>query len=244
VELSFFYLLLTLALYLIFYSGAFIARPAFLLRKVVRRYDYFYSGITFLFFAGLVLICFVYFPSADRIWDGLKRPASALPARLDFIYPAARFFRFYYPAGLSAAAVIILLAGSDSHRAVFWSRFLARFDHRQLFPLVLFWSAFWIFEILGDVIGTGIFASFFVETLLLNCCLYFSFFYAIYGFLIINYLFKKKGMPYTITSIIIYAAMIISGDFIVYFTILLLGIGVTDVWMDYTKRKIKFNPII
>lgn len=94
------------------------------------------------------------------------------------------------------------------------------------------------------MIGTGIFASFFIETLLLNCCLYFSFFYVIYGFLIINYLFKKRGIPYTITSVIIYVSMIISGDLIVYFTILLLGIGVTDVWMDYTKRKIKFNPII
>lgn len=92
----------TLALYIVFYSGVFLARPAVLLRKVVRRYRYFYSGSLFLFFAGLVLICFVYFPSADRIWDGLKVPASSLPTRLDFIYPAARFFRFYYPAGLGA----------------------------------------------------------------------------------------------------------------------------------------------
>ncbi len=241
--------MLTLFVYSTFYSGIFLLKPVFfLLRKVIKRgRRYFYTFLKILFFIGLVAFCFFYIPSADKIWFNLKGlytgliKKSLLSAdKVDVVFQTARFFRFFYPAGIAFGAALLLMISSDRHLAYFWHRFLLRFSHKQLMPLVIFWTFFWIFEVLGDYIGTGIFASFFVETLM-NCCLYFSFFYIIYGFLIINYLMKKRGIPYTITTMVVYGAIIVSGDFIIYIMIILMGFGITDAWMDYTKKKIKFS---
>lgn len=248
-ELSFFLVLLTGAVYLSFYAGIFLLKPAlsFLFSKAVKNYGYFYKGIKAAFCISLVLFCFFYIPSADKIWINIKNLFSGInngsfPV-VDSIKELARSFRFFYPAGIAAGLALFFMIAADRHSLSFWHRFMIRFSHKQLITLVIFWTAFWIFEVLGDFIAGGIFTSFFIETLGLNICLYFSVFYIIYGFLIINYLMKRRGIPYSVNSIIIYGAIIISGDFLLYILILLLGVGITDTWMDYTKKKFKFNTV-
>jgi len=286
VELSFFFVLITLSVYLSYYSVIFLLKPALkkkgmlyiylflsiglfflnktagvfigttvasaiLYREIIKKDKFFYAGLKILFFIGLILLCFFYIPAADKIWDYLKglytgsiRKALPAAASLDLVFIAARFFRFIYPACIAAGAAFFLMITAGRHYASFWNRFLIKFNHKQIILLVVSWTIFWIFEVLGDFIGNGLFASFFLEILLLNCCLYFSSFYIIYGFLIINYLLKKRRVPYTLTTILVYGVIIASGNFILYILLILLGIGITDIWMDYTKKKIKFNTII
>ncbi len=248
------YLILAIGVFLLNRTaGTVLAVPAIIalvFGDLIKNRKYFYPGIKALSFAGLIGLCYFYLPAADRIWVNFNalflkaiKPAMPAAAGLTEVFEVARFLRFLYPAFFAAGVTIFILFIAERHYASFWHRFLLRFNHRQIMTLAVLWTIFGIFEILGDVVSRGIFSSFIFEAGVLNVCLYFSFFYIIYGFLIINHLLKKRGFPVTVTSLSVYGLLIISGGFIVYLLTLLLGIGVSDVWMDYTRKKIKKSPV-
>jgi hypothetical protein len=232
-------------------AGAALAFSVFVMlasRIFIRNKYYVYPGLKALFLIGLLCFCFFYLPAADKIWNDLNKiflkAINHMPAASSIaeVFKVAVFFRFLYPAFLAAGITIFFLYITESHRASFWQCFLIRFSHRQILALAVLWTLFGIFEISADFINWRIFSSFLFEVAVLNVCLYFSFFYIIYGFLIINHILKKRGFSVTITSLSVYSLLILSGGFVVYLLTLILGIGVSDVWMDYTKKKIKKSP--
>ncbi len=222
----------------------------FLFRHVLRNKKRLYTGLLVFFLIILVVFCLFYLPRADKIWMILNekitiwiKPVLAFMFRFMEVFYVAEYFRYIYPPVLTAGAALFFYFTLDKHPKSFLGRFLGRFDHKLVFALIGFWIVFGVFEFLIDFykIKTGY--LFFIETGILNICLYFSFFYMIYGFLLLLYFLKKKGVLYLISFPVIIGSLIISGGFILYLLILLLGIGVSDIWMDYTKKRIKIRPV-
>jgi hypothetical protein len=190
----------------------------------------------------IILISLYYLTRLDLIWGNISELVFSVynsseifrNSRALEVYTAVKVFNSVYPSILLFIVAVWLLYWMDRNRRSFWYRFLHQFDHRQVIPATLLWTL------------TGIINQFHwkpgnwnIEGYLLNLSIFFSAFYVLFGFLTLVYGLKKSGWNDTVAIVLIYLIIVVSGEYFPFTLTLILGIGVSDIWMNYRKRKFK-----
>lgn len=189
-----------------------------------------------IFIASMGCLIAAYFPWAPVIWED-KLPGFLLKyiegSRLFDGFMVSRFFRYYYPAVVTAILNLSLLyaAKEKSNRYSFWYRLLRNFDHRQIVLLVaggLAAGMSYLFK-WNDT----------AKAVLMNLFLFTTWPYVYYGFSTLVYGIRRLKVSYFLSIVILFLFVVISGPIFIFTLILVMGIGITDIWMNYNKRKIK-----
>ncbi len=105
-------------------------------------------------------------------------------------------------------------------------RMLKQFSHNKLLIMVGSLFAYFITKNISDI-----YATYF-----LCVAVYSAIFYWRFGFAIILYILKKSGIPYEFGVSFMMASIIISGEYFLLPLIMCVGIGLSDIWMDYYHR--------
>ncbi len=191
-------------------------------------------GLFFLAIMGCLLAA--YLPWVNVLWEDkiagwVMRYIGS--SKFVDVFMVGRFFRFYYPA---AVAGILHLAfryakKEKENHYTFWYRFLRSFDHRQVFML------------LAGIASAGLAYllqwNAMVQVILVNFLLFVSWPYVYYGFATMIYGIRRLKISYFLSIAILFLFIVISGPIFIFTLILIMGIGVSDIWMNYHKRKIK-----
>lgn len=198
-----------------------------------------FTGLELFFALILLLFCILYLPM-DAIWikagvwfENILDSAGLLKeSRFMDVYYAAMFFRNIYPSVLAGFFVYLFYSSMSENKISLWRRYYNDFNHWEIYPAVFFWTVY----LLAEYIRLK-WIPLKVKEILLCMAVYFSIFYAIFGFLVLLFFFKKKRIQYVTTIIVVYAALVFSGQYFIPVFFLITGIGISDIWMKYRKTR-------
>jgi hypothetical protein len=190
----------------------------------------------------IILVSIYYLGRLDLIWGSISDKVFSVYNSSEVfrnsrgleVYTAVKVFNSVYPSALVFIAAVWLLYWLDRNRRTFWYRFLKGFDHKQVIPATLLWT---LTGIINQLHWKPL--NWNIEGVLLNLSIFFSAFYVLFGFLTLVYGLKKSGWNSTIAAALIYLIIVVSGEFFPFTLTLILGIGVSDIWMNYRNRKFK-----
>lgn len=240
-EFSFFLLLITIFFGIVYRVLLVLLKALFGKKRIGLvsnfRKSFFWIN-TIVIFAVLTTVCWFYLPNADKIWiavsswfgDVLLKTRLLNTTRLMDVFYVGYFFRLYYPVILAFILFVGLYRALDKNRCSFWYRFYHWFDQRMVFLLVFSWLLFVGIEAAGWTVK---FMN--LRVMALNAALYFSTLYVFYGFLILLYGLKRNHLPYWLSLILIYGLLVLSGQVFIVTAALIMGVGITDIWMNYRK---------
>ena len=69
----------------------------------------------------------------------------------------------------------------------------------------------------------------------LNIALIFSVLYLIQSVGVIRFFFRKKGLPQFLIPLSFFIILFLGSNFILFFFIILIGVGAIDFWADFRK---------
>lgn len=219
------------AAFLLLFVLELLAKKTVFFRQEKRAIKY---GLVFLAILGMFLAA--YLPHVPVLWE-VTLPGFFMKTiegtKFFDVFMVGRFFRYYYPA---AIAGILHLAfryakKEKENHYTFWYRFLRSFDHRQIFILLAGALA----------AGLGYLLKFdaFVQAVIMNVFLFGCWPYVYYGFATMIYGIRRLKISYLLSIAILFLFIVISGPIFIFTLILIMGIGISDIWMNYHKRKIK-----
>ena len=140
----------------------------------------------------------------------------------------AVFFRAVWPALLTA--VIGFAADTAANPSSGRYRSMKKFSHSKvlllLFVLAFYGLAVWKFPF------------FQMEVLLLNILVYVAAWYWRFGYSTILFSLKKGKISYTVGALLLLGSIITAGEAFFLPIFLIVGIGISDIWMDYHKRSV------
>lgn len=221
-----------------------------------QKFVYFQKGRALKFgilFAGVMLLLLAwYLPwgKSPEFWDGfLGRLYATGWMKGIFIELVAvvRFFGYYYPVYPAVIAATLHLAfrygirDQKQHQS-FWYRFTKVYDHRQIFftiggfvllTLVYLLCAGSLREVLSSE------GCLLLKDVVLNVAVFFALPYIFFGVMSIIYGLRRLKLPYFLCWVILYFFIIFSGPVFIFTLILIMGLGMTDIWMNYHKRQIR-----
>jgi hypothetical protein len=245
VEFSFFLLLLTLFTIGIFnlFSVLF-----FTVNGLFEKGRRFFPGqwlmpVVLVMGSLVFFVCWFYLPRVPLIWEKIgeivKNSLAGLGLLKSYrfidVYYLAEDFRFVYPVwlvGLLTTAFLYSVSGWK--KSSFWYRFLKNFDHRLIAAPVLLWTVFFIENYFYPQ-----WIEWDWEMGLLNLCLFYSYFYVLYGFLTLFYGMRRRRFSQFFALAILYLALLLSGKFFSFPLIILMGVGISDIWMHYRRSQKK-----
>lgn len=198
--------------------------------------------------AGLLLlipVSLAYSLAAPEIWQALDKGMEFLAAawgrgagdRLVDLYLVSRFFRLFYPALAVLTLLFALGVAADARRYTSLYRWYRFYRHIWLWPLVGSWVIFGLLDRLNTLE-----AALIAQAVSLNMALYFTGIYAVYGFLLIMYACRRKGLPVWVPAAVLITLLVISGPLFVLPCVILAGIGLSDIWMGYRVKFRLKNP--
>ena len=136
------------------------------------------------------------------------------------------FFRNMWP-GFFVALIMIAIE-SSFHPISARYRMMHKFSLNKLHIIVGFLFADFSVEHINHESN---FSSFF-----LSLTVYTAVYYWRFGFATILYILKKNKIPYEIGIILIVGSVISAGEYFFLPLVLCIGIGISDIWMDYHHR--------
>ncbi|MGL4677562.1 MAG: hypothetical protein ACRCWI_07865 [Brevinema sp.] len=136
------------------------------------------------------------------------------------------FFRNIWPTIL--IALIVATFENIQHPISFRYRMTKQFSHNKLLIMVGALIAYFTINYFDK---DHVLATFF-----LCLAFYTAVFYWRFGAAIIFYILKKIFIPYEISMLLMTGIVIISGEFFLLPLIMCVGIGISDIWMDYYQR--------
>lgn len=200
----------------------------------------------FLLSVGVVLtfgVGFFYFANLGDIWESLNRAVFSFLDLLHLkqgyrfvdIYSIFRFFRNYYPGFVSALSVFWVLRSrwSRKYSVTCYYRYTKLFSHFLLAPLLLF--------VIGLILASRLPETHALHRYFLNFVIFFSLPYLLYGGLTLFYGLRRIRRNTQLFLVLIYSLIIFSGPLFLFILILVIGVGVSDVWMNYNRR-LKKHP--
>lgn len=241
-EFSFFIVLITAGFWVLFLTGGALIR-LFVRNKGGKRRV---PDLTVMFevAAAILLIAVVlwYAPRANSIWSGLTRivlqfldsSEQLKLTRFAEVSYVAQYFRQFYPAVLAVLITLLVQAQIGCKNGSFWYRYLRKLSHWKVVPVIFFWIASLVSVNYNRYDQTA-----FIGPLLQNMALYFSLLYSVAGFLILVFGLKKRRIPYPLSVMLMYLLLVVSGKYFLFTLVLFMGIGISDIWMSYSKRKFK-----
>jgi hypothetical protein len=230
--LTFFFLWTGLFLLLVFSAPLLINTNGFFAKRK--------SSFALLLFAvALIVFIVAYLDNVTDFWglltEGFHRFLFALNLRNGYGFMRAfeviRYFRYYYPSLITGVLWLSFCTGANlsEKRYTFWYRYLKFFDHRIVIFILIATGSMILSYVLNAPLQT--------QAALLNLCLLFAVPYVIFGYLTLIYGFKKKfKLPYILGAIIMYVVVIALGPYFLFPVVFMLGLGISDIWMDYHNR--------
>lgn len=189
---------------------------------------------------GIILICFcwLYLRKADGIWaafsndleNALIHARLAGKTRLMDGFYVGYFFRNYFPALIAFTLYLGFGRAVSGKRWTFWYRLYRGFDQKISAVLIAVWAGFGLVEITQWKIKEVN-----VWAICLNLAIFVSLFYSLFGFLTLVYNMKRSKVPYWLSRILIFGLLVFSGQVFIVTLALLMGVGITDIWMDYRR---------
>lgn len=198
-----------------------------------------------LFLAGMSL---AYFKSIVQVWIDIDNlvinyvtPVSLLKnSRFAEVFFVAQYFRFLYPVLLSVVLFFLFDRSLSGHGESYWHRFFRKFDHRAVYPMMVLWTVYFVLDRLKSA---GPLARLKDQGLWLNLALetavYFAMLYAVYGALTVMTAFRRWKVRPAWSLGALFVIVVISGPVFLFTLTFLMGIGVSDIWMHYNKKKFK-----
>ncbi len=198
--------------------------------------EWFYS----LFMSGVLAfgVNFFYFLKIGEIWEVLNQAAvSFLDAfhihqgyRFVDVYSIFRFFRNYYPGLFTGVSVFLVLRSRWAFKnpITCYYRYTKRFSHVLIFPMLLF--------VLGLALVSTLPETHSLHRYFLNFTILFSLPYLLYGGLTVFYGLRRLRKKNRLILILFSSLIVFSGPLFLFILILIIGIGVSDVWMNYNRR--------
>lgn len=136
------------------------------------------------------------------------------------------FFRNLWPTLFIVLIAVVM--ESFSHPITARFRMMQKFNHNKLLIMVgtlfvyFFLYHFRVYEYVASLFLTG--------------AVYCATYYWRFGFATLLYSMKKKHIPYEIGTALMIALPIVSGEYFLIALVLCIGIGISDIWMDYHQR--------
>jgi hypothetical protein len=239
VEFSFYLFLLIAAGYGFFKLSTLGLRPVFSLlmnKPAIRLLINKKGPLRFLVIFSILAVVAAYFyvKQANHFWTGLSLLVEDTLAKLGVLYKSRfievyyviQYFRSIYP-GLGFFLIAItycyLAAGK---KVTFWIRWAGAFSHIMIAPVLTGWL---IYMVLGRLFQN--FSD--LDAVLLNLNVFWSMFYLLYSFLLMVFGLKKNKVPAWLSGVLIVCAVILSGRYFLIALIVMMGIGISDIWMRY-----------
>ncbi|NPV01459.1 MAG: hypothetical protein HPY53_08765 [Brevinematales bacterium] len=209
-----------------------------------RRFDGLVYQVPFLVI--MLMFSVFYIPETSRIWYAADNAITGILSSFSLldgygfidVYYVLRFFRNIYPALFAFILFLAYYAGTEGgkYRHGLWYRYLRKFDHRQVWPVlgllamlgggyILMFSLNEINPVMNDI-GIWMF----------NTSLFFAMPYILYGCLTLIYGLRRAGVPGMISLMGLFLLFLISGPVFIFTLIFLMGIGISDIWMNYHAR--------
>ncbi|MGL5254341.1 MAG: hypothetical protein ACRC9L_05055 [Brevinema sp.] len=178
----------------------------------------------------MAFILFWYIPTYENLWISWSKEALDIISSplLKEVWYIAVFFRAVWPALLMA--VIGFAVDTSAHPFSGRYRAMKKFSHTKV-VLLLFVLAFY-----GLFVWKFSFSQ--AEVLLLNILVYIAAWYWRFGYSTILFSLKKGKISYTLGALLLFGSIITAGEAFFLPIFLIVGIGISDIWMDYHKRSV------
>ncbi len=188
-----------------------------------------------LYLLGLLIlsvVMFFYITRSISIWDSINGILYPLiqqnTGQYQYIitetWYTVIFFKNMWPAIL--IALVVVSVEDIQHPVSARYRMLKQFSHNKLLIMVGSLFAYFIVKNFDNN-----FATFFLSTAVYSAAFYWRF-----GYAIIIYILRKSGIPYWVGVGFMMATIIISGEYFLLALIMCIGVGLSDIWMDYYHR--------
>lgn len=177
--------------------------------------------------ALMAALCF-YLPACENLWNNMAR-LMGLPHRSELfrgVWQLAHLFRNLWPA--LGAAVLGMAFGVAAYPQSGAYRAMKRFHHTKIVLMCLLLGLaglLWFFRSAQTL-----------QIALLNAALYTACWYWRFGFDTITFTLKKNGVPLFAAVCLLTASCIMAGSAFILPVVLIMGIGISDIWMDYHRR--------
>ncbi len=148
------------------------------------------------------------------------------------IYYISYLFRPIYLSLIFMLLTVIYSFALTAYKRSYWYRYIRKFNHREVLAVVFFWLCYFV---LNNIKLKWLKWEYII--IILNLAIYFSLYYLMYGFLTLIFSLKKRSIEYFSVIIIIYSLIIFSGQYFLIPLILVMGIGISDIWMYYLKKR-------
>ena len=180
----------------------------------------------------LVLISLIFTPYSMQIFLNFNKSLDPYIRNLTNshlmieVWHSVVFFRNVWSALILAILAIGLEA--SSHPYSNRHRMMKDFNHNKLLIMVGVLIVYFLVQPLK--LGEPL------NVLLLNIALYTAVYYWRFGFSTILYIFKKYYVPYSVGILLQIVPIILVGEYFLLVLVATVGIGMSDIWMDYHKR--------
>lgn len=195
------------------------------------------TKIRYIYIIGLGLLISVssfYLPHSLQLWVSsneivdpfIRKYSGTLSLLFIEVWYTIVFFRDIWFAILMA----LLTIGLESSYYPYSGRYrmMKRFNHNKLFIMVL--------SLIGYVFMQKLQWNGIFDILLLNMTVFTACYYWKFGFSIILYILKKSNIPYELGIGLLLFSYIGVGEYFLLPLIACIGIGISDIWMDFYKR--------
>jgi len=195
-----------------------------------------YKLLSIYFIAVLIISSILYIPVSDNLWLQVNEKiysyfssSSRIIKGLMEIYTVAQFFRFLYPSLFSFFFFLFFAYISSKNLYSFWYRLFKNFKHNFAYWSVSLWIIFAFLSVIAGQKANLLILS----NIILNIALFFTYFYTMFGLLLIFVFLRKNGIKYTLPSVVLFVIFTVSGSYLPLIFFALSGIGITDIWMNY-----------
>ncbi|MGL4393682.1 MAG: hypothetical protein ACRCS8_00430 [Brevinema sp.] len=182
----------------------------------------------------LLILLSLYLPISPEFWNTWNKTVFTLISSASINYQTIFrevwftfvFFSKVWPAVV--LAVLVLSIKKANHPITYRYRMIKNFGHAKMLIMV---AALFTFMILNQfsLLST-------LKMMALNVAIYTGVFYLRFGFAIILYLSKRASIPYELMYFLMIASPILLGEHFMIPLFLCVGVGITDIWMDYYQR--------
>lgn len=196
---------------------------------VLKNKSLYLIGILF-----LLIILSIYIPYSNFLWLYWNKYIHLVlenqPLNIHYLWKEVWytivFFKDIWCSILVASCVIAFNMKKYPITAQYRSN--KNFSHSKILIMIL---SLFLFILLNYI---GILKN--LNLIFLNIAVYTAVFYARFGIYILLYSMKKYYIPYFIGGFFVALAPILAGEHFLLLIILYIGIGITDIWMDYYQR--------
>jgi len=195
-----------------------------------------YCKLNYLYLIGiflLILLLFIYSPHSTQIWNSwneyiyLKLTIYNIPSSQLWkeVWHTMVFFRNIWPSIIVASVMISI--ENIMHPYTNRYRMIKSFAHNKIhIMMIMLFIYVFLYKTSFEIL----------KLQALNIAIYTAVYYWRFGFATILYILRYGMIRYEIGFLLLIIPIILSGENFLLPLVAIIGIGISDIWMDYHKR--------